>query len=457
MGLFLTDKNCIRQREYVNIPAWQEAGYQGEGLTIFHDDVEKTHSECCTDIISTILPKARVLSGSISCETERAVVTKCSVFCRETRETLPFAEFIEKYDVSQINNSTSGKASNDLNTPIAVYMREMIRKYNLFCTGSAGNHDSKNNRYKGAFVMVSGVYFYKDTERIMDYGPAWDFVDFSMFMTFQTGTSFSAPFLNAMAGLLRCRYGRTITQEEIYQYFADHCVHFGTPGKNPEYGYGIPVLGDPREEYFGGGKEVRRFQSLPVDGPLRVTSPYGKRSTSIAGASSWHRGIDLGGVRNRDETKVLSVLPGKVKQNYWNDYRGNVIVIDHGDGMETLYQHLRERPNLEVGTKVAAGSVIGIMGNSSNPKKLTVAVHLHFEVHINGTETNPLPYLENVREERKMTKFDDVKAGAWYEEAVAFCSKREYMRGVSETEFRPNEPLTRAQAAQIIYNMMKEK
>ena len=48
--------------------------------------------------------------------------------------------------------------------------------------------------------MVSGVYFYKDTDQIMDYGPAWDFVDFSMFMTFQTGTSFSAPFLNAMAG-----------------------------------------------------------------------------------------------------------------------------------------------------------------------------------------------------------------------------------------------------------------
>ena len=134
-------------------------------------------------------------------------------------------------------------------------------------------------------------------------------------------------------GLLRCRYGRTITQEEIYRYVVDHCVHLGTPGTNPEYGYGIPVLGDPGEEYFGGGKGVKHFQSLPIDGPLRVTSSYGKRSTGIAGASSWHRGIDLGGVRNRAETKVLSVLPGKVKANYWNDYRGNVIVIDHGGGI----------------------------------------------------------------------------------------------------------------------------
>ena len=271
------------------------------------------------------------------------------------------------------------------------------------------------------------------------------------------GDEFLCTVFECDGGLLRCRYGRTITQEEIYRYFVDHCVHLGTPGKNPEYGYGIPVLGDPGEEYFGGGKEMRYFQCLPIDGPLRVTSSYGKRSTGIAGASSWHRGIDLGGVRNRAETKVLSVLPGKVKANYWNDYRGNVIVIDHGDGMETLYQHLRERPELEVGKKVAAGSVLGIMGNSSNPKKLTVAVHLHFEVHINGTEVDPLPYLENVREERKMTKFDDVKAGAWYEEAVAFCIEKGYMKGVSETEFRPNEALTRAQAAQLICNMMKEK
>ena len=104
MGLFLTDEKCIRQRQYVNIPQWHEAGYKGKGFTIFHDDVNYTHSECCVDIIQTILPEARVLSGRIENIQKNNEVTGCNVYCNETDEILSFDDFITKYDVSQINN-----------------------------------------------------------------------------------------------------------------------------------------------------------------------------------------------------------------------------------------------------------------------------------------------------------------------------------------------------------------
>lgn len=55
----------------------------------------------------------------------------------------------------------------------------------------------------------------------------------------------------------------------------------------------------------------------------------------------------------------------------------------------------------------------------------------------------------------KKTKFIDVPSGAWYEEAVAFCVEKGYMNGVSDTEFRPEEPLTRAQIAQVLMNYDK--
>lgn len=244
MGLFLTDEKCIKQRAYVNIPEWHEAGYLGQGLTIFHDDVNETHSECCVDIIQTILPAARVLSGRIGNHQKDNQVISCTVYCNETDERLPFEDFIEKYDVSQINNSTSGRANDNLETPIARYMGERIKQYNLLCTGAAGNSESKNSRYKGAFIMVGGVFFLGKTDRIMPSGPTWEWIDFSMFMGFQSGTSFAAPFLNGMAGLLRSKYGRQMTQQEIYRCLEDGAKYLNKAEEKAQSGRRIPVLPD---------------------------------------------------------------------------------------------------------------------------------------------------------------------------------------------------------------------
>jgi hypothetical protein len=238
MGYFLTHEGSIRQRKYISIPKWHEKGYKGKGIAVFHDDVEASHSEACVDIIQTILPEARVLSGGISYATKGGEVASCNVRCTETKETLPFDEFIQKHNVTQINNSTTGSS-----TPAMVeYLKEKIKQYNLFCTGSAGNSGDVSNKYKGAFVMVTGVHFYKDTDRIMSYGSNGDEIDFSMFMGFQMGTSFSAPFLNGMAGLLRSK-NPNMTQEEIYDYFKSHSKLLG---EKHIYGWGLPIMGEPK-------------------------------------------------------------------------------------------------------------------------------------------------------------------------------------------------------------------
>ena len=476
MGLFETDAKCIKQREYVNIPAWQNAGYLGEGITIFHDDVDRVHSECCVDIIQTILPKAKIYSGSIRYRVYDHVVTSCEIECRETGEIMPLTDFIEKYNISQINNSTGSKASNNLDTPIAVYMRDIISKYNLFCTGSAGNDDEKNNRFKGAFVMVSGVYFFGNTDKICDYGPAWDWVDFSMFMTFQTGTSFSAPFLNGMAGLLRSRYGRDITQDDIYSYFKDHCQHLGTEGKNPEYGWGIPILGDVNEEYFKGDESVVPdfvLNSLPLDAPLRVTSAYGNRISPITGNQEFHYGIDLG----KDKTKqgdcnILAAKSGTVVQNYWSSSRGWVIVIQHDDTYSTLYQHLKESSPCLVGEKVHAGQTIGIMGSTGD----STAEHLHFEIHKNGVTVDPLPYLINIKEvvidmnENELKSFiNEILTGKgtensdWYNKEFDDTEDKKLLAAITDGT-NPKGYVTREQAvamcmrtAKLVIQMIGEK
>ena len=463
MGLFETDKKCIKQREYVNIPAWQNAGYLGEGITIFHDDVDRAHSECCVDIIQTILPKAKIYSGSIRYRVYDHVVTSCEIECRETGEVMPLTDFIEKYNISQINNSTGSKASNNLDTPIAVYMRDIISKYNLFCTGSAGNDDEKNNRFKGAFVMVSGVYFFGNTDKICDYGPAWDWVDFSMFMTFQTGTSFSAPFLNGMAGLLRSRYGRDITQEHIYSYFKDHCEHLGSEGKNPEYGWGIPILGDVNEEYFKGDEVVSNFvlNSMPLDAPLRVTCAYGNRISPITGKQEFHYGIDLGrDKRKQGDCNILAAKSGTVVQSYWNSSRGWVVVVQHDDVYSTLYQHLKVGSPCLIGEKVNAGQTIGIMGSTGD----STAEHLHFEIHKNGVTVDPLPYLQNIIGEEELTREDVIDIVNEILIGKSTVNSKWYKKEFADKDLtyitdgsRPNGYATREEVAAMIARAMLKK
>lgn len=136
---------------------------------------------------------------------------------------------------------------------------------------------------------------------------------------------------------------------------------------------------------------------MPVE-PLRITSKFGPRNTGIKGASTFHKGIDLGRDFSKPETAILSVADGTVIKNYWNDYRGWVVVIQH-DGFQTLYQHLKAQSTLTEGLKVKAGQCVGVMGNSSNKAKLDVTTHLHFELIVNGKQVDPVPYLQNIKEE----------------------------------------------------------
>ena len=138
---------------------------------------------------------------------------------------------------------------------------------------------------------------------------------------------------------------------------------------------------------------IIQFNSLPVI-PLRVTSVFGKRNTGIKGASTFHKGIDLGRDKSKTITNIYSVADGVVYSNCWNKYRGWVIIIQHA-GFKTLYQHLAFQPQLKKGTSIKSGQKIGEMGNSSDKSVLNVSIHLHFELIVNEVQIDPSKYLNN--------------------------------------------------------------
>lgn len=118
----------------------------------------------------------------------------------------------------------------------------------------------------------------------------------------------------------------------------------------------------------------------------KINSPFGPRNTGIAGASTNHKGVDIGGVGYTSQ--VCAAKAGTVIVSQKSNSYGNYVVISHGSGNTTLYGHMSSR-SVSVGTYVNQGDVIGITGSTG----ISSGPHLHFEITENGVRINPLNYL----------------------------------------------------------------
>lgn len=118
----------------------------------------------------------------------------------------------------------------------------------------------------------------------------------------------------------------------------------------------------------------------------RFVWPIGGRITQ--GFRYYHRGIDIATALG---TPVLAADAGRVIVAGWPDNGGygNRVVIDHGNGYQTLYAHL-SKVSVVIGQTVNAGNVIGLEGSTGR----STGPHLHFEIKKNGVYQNPLDYLK---------------------------------------------------------------
>ncbi|MCB8931953.1 MAG: peptidoglycan DD-metalloendopeptidase family protein [Fimbriimonadaceae bacterium] len=121
----------------------------------------------------------------------------------------------------------------------------------------------------------------------------------------------------------------------------------------------------------------------PVNAP--ITSKFGMRFHPILKVNRLHAGIDFG---TKSGTPIRAAAPGVVIAAQYNRSYGNMVVIDHGGGISTLYGHCSSIGVL-AGQKVQQGQVIAAVGSTG----LSTAPHLHFEVRVGGKPVNPLSYL----------------------------------------------------------------
>lgn len=126
--------------------------------------------------------------------------------------------------------------------------------------------------------------------------------------------------------------------------------------------------------------------SAPVANMV-ANSPFGYRVNPLTGgAAELHTGVDFAA---GCDTPVLSSAAGTVTEAGFSAYGGgNRIVIDHGNGLQTTYNHLQSL-GVQTGQSVGAGALIGIAGATGNAS----GCHLHFEVVVNGQTVDPAGWL----------------------------------------------------------------
>lgn len=124
----------------------------------------------------------------------------------------------------------------------------------------------------------------------------------------------------------------------------------------------------------------------PLPGAGRVTTEFGADQWVNGVFSSGHKGLDIaiaGG------TPIYAAHNGTVAATTGHWSYGNVVMIDNGDGISTLYAHMQSAAIVSVGQTVTQGQVIGYVGSTGNSS----GNHLHFEVRVNGVRQNPRNYI----------------------------------------------------------------
>ena len=121
----------------------------------------------------------------------------------------------------------------------------------------------------------------------------------------------------------------------------------------------------------------------PVNG--RILSRFGEREDPFSGEGAVHTGVDISADMG---TPVHAAADGIVFHAQYDGGYGRMVVVDHGNGMQTWYAHL-SRIEVIPGQEIRRGEIVGYSGATG---KVT-SPHLHFEVRLGGTAVNPYPYL----------------------------------------------------------------
>ena len=174
-------------------------------------------------------------------------------------------------------------------------------------------------------------------------------------------------------------YVKKLSKEE--KELQDEITEFQKALKQIESEIAAVSLESISPDYIGG--DMR----WPVPGYSRITSNFGMRVHPITGVYKLHTGVDISAPEG---TNFIAAADGVVVQAYYNSAYGNMVMIDHGGGVVTLYAH-GSSIEVSVGDTVKKGQTVLKVGHTG----YATGPHAHFEIRVNGDYKNPLNYVSS--------------------------------------------------------------
>ena len=139
----------------------------------------------------------------------------------------------------------------------------------------------------------------------------------------------------------------------------------------------------------GGGSATSLYNlQWPVPSCTLITSRFGYRVAPTTGASTYHGGLDIGAGMG---ASIVAAGAGDVIYAGANGGYGNCVMIDHGNGVVTVYAHMSSI-GVSYGQYVTAGQYVGAVGSTG----VSTGPHCHFEIRINGAQTDPAAYFSGL-------------------------------------------------------------
>jgi murein DD-endopeptidase MepM/ murein hydrolase activator NlpD len=156
-----------------------------------------------------------------------------------------------------------------------------------------------------------------------------------------------------------------------------------------------PAQPDPQfRALFHSWKKLDQLQegviAIPSIKPVNnvtINSGFGVRSDPFRGGAAMHSGVDIPGPIG---TPIYATADGVVDRAGWVGGYGNMVELGHGRGIQTRYGHLSSIM-VSAGTRVKRGQLVGLMGSTGR----STGSHLHYEVRLDGTAVNPMPFLRS--------------------------------------------------------------
>lgn len=191
--------------------------------------------------------------------------------------------------------------------------------------------------------------------------------------------------------------------------------------------------------------------NLPITGPFRVTAVFGQKGSYWANG---HKGIDL----VADDRRIFSSCDGTVKTVAFDEGGfGQYVVVEDAQGRRHYFCHMvRGSTLVKAGQKVDRLTVLGTMGATGN----VTGLHLHYELRQGSDVLNPAEWLgipnqvgsyhSKDFEVKEMAYKDDAEIPAWAKAAVDQVTADGLMQGDTNGNFRPNDPVTRAELAVVL-------